>query len=379
MWTRRRVLTGVLLFCVFGSVSPAHEQLRIAAMGGTRIATSAADAGISGNPAALVSVDGRAAAFGVTAENLHWSELPKSGRVQFAAEADLDLAPTLYYSQTFGSWGASAGYAPRFANVANFRLESTDADYNRNARQFSATTDLFTTYSYHQEQVWAVGVSREIGSTAAGARLKWVQQQVSRGTLRSTLNLAARHGPEVDVAVPELLIAAIVEEVQFGDRVRELIHERQIDFERRTNRLEVDIGIQHEIWLDADRTGRPVQVGLLLENLLRADLVEPLPFRYGIGLAYEPRPWLALATDLYRDFGQNGVGFALGTEFQKTWGGIVPKSAALRIGAGRIHTDWQFAFGIGLRLGTAVLEYAMGLGSAADMSNSYLFAFTLRF
>ena len=375
--------TTILALCILAAVIPplsmANEILRIAGMGGTRIATSAEDAGIFGNPASLVSVKDHNFALGITNENIQWTELPKHGTVQFVAEANVDISPAFYYSQAFGRWGASIGYASRFTNFANATLESTRAEYNRNSRQFSATTDLFTAYNLLQESNWVIGFSRELGRSAAGARLKWVRQAVNRGTVISTLNLAARHGPEVDAEVPEELIEAIVDELQFGDRVRDIIHERQPTLERTVNRLELDVGFQHKVWLDTKRMNPPLQVGVLFENLLRADLVERLPFRVGIGAAYEPLEWITVAVDLWRDFGQSGVNFAVGSEFQKTWTGVVPKTVALRVGAGHTNAVSHFSLGVGFRLGTTHLEYTMGLGNFTYKSDKHLFAFTLRF
>ena len=375
--------TTIVAFCTLATVIPsssiANEMLRIAGMGGTRIATSAEDAGIFGNPASLVHVKHHNLAFGAAAENVHWAELPKHGTTQFAAEANIDISPTVYYSHTFGKWGASAGYAAKFTNFANFTFESTRAEYHRNARQFSATTDLLTHYDLLQERSWVIGLSREFGKAAMGLRLRLLKQVVNRGTVISTLNLEARHGPEVDVDAPEELIEAIVEELQFGNRVRDILHERQPTLERTVNRLELDIGFQRPVWFDPKQTNPPLLVGILFENLLRADLVEPLPFRVGIGVAYEPKQWVTIAADLWRDFGQNGMGFAVGSEFQKTWLGAVPKTVALRLGTGRTHATSHFSLGAGLRLGTTYLEYTMMLGNFTYASYRHLFAFTLRF
>ena len=387
MWihnrTRRYHLSTILALCILTAVIPplsiANEMLRIAGMGGTRIATSAEDTGIFGNPASLVHVKHHNLAFGATAENIHWTELPKQGTTQFVAEANIDISPALYYSQAFGKFGVSAGYTARFTNFANFTLESTRAEYHRNARQFSATTDLFTHYDLLQERSWVIGLSREFGKAAVGTRLRFLRQVVNRGTAISTLNLEARHGPEVDVEVSEELIEAIVEELQFGDRVRDIVYERQPTLERTVNRLELDFGFQHPIWFDTEQTTAPLLIGVLFENFLRADLVEPRPLRFGIGVAYEPQEWITVAADIWRDFGQKGVSFAVGSEFQKTWLGTVPKTVALRLGAGRTHATSHFSFGTGLRLGTTYLEYTMVLGNFTYESYRHLFAFTLRF
>ena len=387
MWLHNRAsrhdFSTILALCILTAVIPslgtANEMLRIAGMGGTRIATSAEDTGIFGNPASLVHVKHHNLAFGAGAENIHWAELPKHGTVQFAAEANIDISPAFYYSHTFGNWGTSVGYAARFTNFADFTLESTDAEYRRHSRQFSATTDLFTRYNLLQERSWVIGFSRELGKSAMGLRLKLLRQVVNRGTMISTLNLEARHGPEVDVDAPEALIAAIVEELQFGDRVRDIVHARQPTLQRTVNRLELDIGFQRPIWFTEKQTHPPLLVGVLFENLLRADLVEPHPFRIGIGASYEPLKWITVATDLWRDFGQKGISFGIGSELQKTWTGTVPKTVALRLGAGRTHTTPRFSFGVGFRLGTTYLEYTLMLGNFTYEFYRHLFAFTLRF
>lgn len=373
------ILTFVILTIVIPSLSTANERLRIAGMGGARIATNAEDAGIFGNPASLVRVKHHNLALGITVENIYWTELPKQGTVQFLTEANIDTSPSLYYSQAFGKWGASVGYTARFTNFANATLESTRAEYNRNSRQFTATTDLFTDYNLLQERDWILGFSRELGKSDVGIRLRLLKQTVNRGTAISTLNLAARHGPEVDVEVPEELIDAIIHELQFGDRVRDIVHERQPTLERTVNRLEVDIGLQRKIWFDAQQTNPPLLVGFLFENLLRADMVEPLPFRFGIGTAYEPLKWITVAADIWKDFGQKGVSFAVGSEFQKTWTGNIPKTVALRIGGGRSNAVLYLSLGFGFRLGTTYLEYTTELGNFTYNSRRHLLAFTLRF
>ena len=383
MWIHSSAWRRILLICVLAVVVSlrgwADERLRIAAMGGTRIATSAEDAGTFGNPASLVSVKGRTFALGLAAENVHWAELPKHGRVQLAVEANLDYSPSFYYSQTFGKWGASFGYAARSMNFANFTIDSTHAEYDRSGREFSATTDLFTTYDRQQDTEWGLGVSRALAGTRTGVRFKWLQQAVYKGTTVSTLALAARHGPEVDIAVPEELIGAIVEELQFGDRVRDILHEQRPVFERNVSGLEADIGFQREVWFGRGKGRSPLMVGVVFENLLRADLVVPPPFRCGVGVAYAPLEWLQVGADLWHDFGETGPNFAVGSELQKTWTGVIPKTVAFRVGAGREGALSHFSLGVGLRLGTAYLEYTMRFGEFTYPSNQYLCAFTLRF
>lgn len=354
-------------------------MLRIAGMGGTRIATSADDAGIFGNPASLVSVKHHNIALGITSENLHWTELPKQNREQFAAEANIDLYPSVYYSHAFGEWGVSAGYTAKLNNFANFSFSATRAEYDITARRFSAETDLITDYSLFREENWILGLSRKVGEFVVGTRLKWVTQDVKTGTVVSTLNLMARHGPDVDIHAPDQLIETIAEELQFGDRVREIVHEQQPIFDRTANRLELDIGFQRDVWFDADRAYPPLQVGVLFENFLRANLVEPLPFRLGIGIAYEPLKSIVVGADLWRDTGYSGLGFALGAELHKMWGDVSPIAVALRMGAGRVSSALHFSAGAGLRLGTTYLEYTIRLGSFTYESNRHLFAFTLRF
>ena len=387
MWihssVRDHYFTTILALCLLAAVIPvsstANEMLRIAGMGGTRIATSADDAGIFGNPASLVSVKHHNIALGITFENLHWTELPKQNREQFVAETNIDLYPSVYYSYTFGEWGVSAGYIAQLTNFANFTFHPTRAEYDITARRFSAETDLITNYSLFREDSWVLGLSRKVGESVVGTRLKWVAQDVKTGTVVSTLNLMARHGPNVDIHAPDQLIETIAEELQFGDRIREIVHEHQPTFDRTANRLELDIGFQRDVWFDADRAYPPLQVGVLFENFLRANLVEPLPFRLGIGVAYEPLEWIVVGADLWRDTGYGGLGFALGAELHKMWGDVSPIAVALRMGAGRVSSALHFSAGAGLRLGTTYLEYAVRLGSFTYESNRHLFAFTLRF
>ena len=387
MWihnrTRCQYLTIFFTFCVLSASAPsssrANEMLRIAGMGGTRIATSADDAGIFGNPASLVGTKYHNLAFGIAAENFHWTELPKYGREQFTAETNIDLYPSVYYSHAFGEWGISAGYTAQLTNFANFSVSATRAEYDINARRFSSETDLITDYSLFHEQRWVLGLSRKVAEFVVGTRLKWVAQDVKSGAVVSTLNLAAQHGSDVDVHVPQQLIEAIVEELQFGNRVRDIVHEHQPIFDRTVSQLELDIGFQREIWFDAHRANPPLRVGVLFENLLRADLAESLPFRFGIGVAYEPLEWIAVGADLWRNIGQSGLGFAVGTELHKTWNSVSPTAVALRIGAGRANSVLHLSVGAGLRLGTTYLEYTVGFGNFTYASNRHLFAFTLRF
>ena len=63
----RTILGFYILVAVIPASSMANEMLRIAGMGGARIATSAEDAGIFGNPASLVRVKHHNLAFGAAA------------------------------------------------------------------------------------------------------------------------------------------------------------------------------------------------------------------------------------------------------------------------------------------------------------------------
>ena len=367
----------VLYLCAAGfpGRAAADEKLRIVGMGGTRIATRAADAGIFGNPASLVHVQNHHLAFGIATENLRWGELPKQEREQLVAEAGIDVYPATYYSHAFGKWGISLGYAATFTNFANFTFDATQAEYDRNNRRFSAQTDLNTEYALFREGRWVLCLGREIGKTFAGARLKWITQNVRRGTLVSTLDLAARHGPDVDTRAPEQFIPAIVDELQFGDRVRDISHENQPEMDSTAGRLEFDVGFQRDVQFSRLK---PIQVGVLFENLLRANLVEPLPFRLGIGIAYQPLEWITLAADVSRTTGESGVDWAIGAECH-TGEWKTNFAAALRIGAGRVAVSNHFSLGIALRLGTLWTEYTLRspFTSIPITEAHHLFAFTL--
>ncbi len=368
------------------SRASADERLRSLGMGGTRIATRTADAGIFGNPASLIHVQNHNLAFGIAAENLHWGELPKTSRRalpgampfedkhQFAAEAGIDVYPASYYSHAFGKWGTSIGYATTFTHFANVTFSATRAEYDTNNRQFSSQTDLSTDYALFREGRWILCLGRQIGKTVAGARLKWITQNVRRGTLVSTLNLAARHGPDIDTRTPEQFIPAIVEALQFGDRVRDIIHENHPEIDRTSGQLELDVGLQHEVRFSRLK---PIQVGVLFENILRADLVEPLPLKLGIGIAYEPLEWIALAADVSRATGTSGMDWALGTEFHRAWENGF--AMALRMGTGRVEATPHFSIGIALTLGTLSTEYTLRspFTNIPITAASHLVAFTL--
>ena len=347
---------ALYLFAIgFPSRAFADERLRIVGMGGTRIATRAADAGIFGNPASLVHVQNHHLAFGIATENLHWGELPKREREQLVVEAGIDVYPTTYYSHAFGKWGVSIGYAATFTNFADFTFAATRAEYDRSNRRFSAQTDLNTEYALFREGRWVLCLGRAIGKTVAGARLKWVTQNVRRGTLMSTLNLAARHGLDIDARTPEQFIPAIVEELQFGDRVRDILHENHPELERTAGGLEFDVGFQRDVQFSRLK---PIQVGVLFENLLRADLVEPLPLRLGIGIGYRPLEWIVLAADVFRVTGERDMDWAIGAEcYTGKW--HTHFAAALRIGTGRVAGTNHFSIGIALRLGTLWTEYTL--------------------
>ena len=98
-------------------------------------------------------------------------------------------------------------------------------------------------------------------------------------------------------------------------------------------------------------------VGVLFENLLRSDLVEPLPFRFGIGVGYEPLEWLTVAADISRATGQRAGDYAAGAEFHKTWKNGY--SVAFRIGLRNIETLTHFTAGTALVLGTLSTEYTL--------------------
>ena len=121
-------LTFGILTATLPALSSANELLRIAGMGGTRIATSAGDAGPFGNPASVVYTTRHNVALGISLEDLYWTELPKSGTEQLVAETGIDIFPGLYYSYAFSKWGVSTGYTVRSANFANFTLERMDSE-----------------------------------------------------------------------------------------------------------------------------------------------------------------------------------------------------------------------------------------------------------
>ncbi len=367
--------------------SSANELLRISSMGGTRIATHARDAGIFGNPASLVHVQSHNIAADIAVENLRWGQLPKHGTAQLVAEVDMDAYLSSYYSHVFGKWGVSVGYTGAFTNFAHLTLAATRAEYDRGTRWFTSETDLITDWTLHREKSWRLGVSHRIGEFAGGARLKWVTQNIQQGQTVSTLDLSARHKPSVDPQFPEQLIAAIVHELQVGDRIRDIVHEKQPAIERNTSRLELDIGVQSEIRFGV-QDAKALQVGILFENLLRADFAEPLPLQLGIGIAYHPISAILLAADTWHAIGQRGINFAIGTEFRIPFGkpgvkAAIPQESAiaLRLGIKRVGTPLRFTAGIGITHGTFSIEYAL-IHQIADkpiLEANHIVAFTVHF
>ena len=384
----RAVLVLLLLLGVGAPLpSGANELLRISSMGGTRIATHARDAGIFGNPAALVHVQNHNIAADIAVENLGWSRLPKHGTEQLVAEVDMDAYLSSYYSHVFGKWGVGVGYTGAFTNFAHLTLSATRAEYDRGTRWFTSETDLITDYTLHRERSWRLGLSHKIGEFLGGVRLKWVTQNIQQGQAVSTLNLSARHKPNVDPQFPEQLIAEIVHELQVGDRIRDIVHEKQPTIERNISRLELDIGVQREVRFGV-QDAKAIQVGILFENLLRADFVEPLPLRLGIGTAYQPISAVLLAADTWHATGQRGLNFAIGTEFRVPFRKPVVKAAitqesaiTLRFGIKRAGTPLRFTAGIGITHGTFSIEYAL-IHQIADkpiLEANHMVAFTVHF
>ncbi len=371
-------LASCVLAIAISSDIAANELLRIVGMGGTRIGTAALDVGIFGNPASLIQAQKHNVAIGIASENLLWRERLKQEREQFAAEANMELNPSSYYSYVFREWGISVGYAATFSNFASVRVLATEAEYDVNKRQFSAKTDIRTDYALFHEERWMVGIGRYIGEIVTGARLKWIVQSMRQGEIVSNLTVAARHSPDVDVRIPEQLIPTIVEELQFGNRDREITHQQNPTVDRITRRLELDVGFQRDVQLS---NFKPIQIGILFENLLQPNFIEPLPLTFGIGAAYKPSVWIVLAADMWRAIAENGINYAMGAEFRKTWKMSNPRrnvSLALRFGARDVETTY-FSIGFALTLDLLSVEYALSrpLANISLREAEHLLALTL--
>lgn len=376
------------------SSSYANGMLRIQGMGGARIATHARDAGIFGNPASLGQVKTHNIAGGITTEKLSWRELPTLNTEHFKGETNFDILPSSYYSNVFGTIGVSIGNNARFLNYGTITILPANFNYDLNDRQFTADASTLTNYNLTHETQRIIGLGRIFGRSMVGVRLKWITQNINTGQVLSTFNLAVQHDTDINTQDPEQLIHAITEELHAitedldsVNREVDIVHEDTPTREQTENGFGIDIGFQYDLKF-GKQDYESIAVGLLVENLLPTDFVEPHPTKFGVGLAYEPVKGIHIAADTWYTAEQS-VNFAIGTELYLSRKiapdvGTTPlgKSLiALRLGVGSIDESLYYGAGIGITHGTFSIEYTLKnqLKDQPILEASHMLALTVHF
>ncbi|MCZ6678922.1 MAG: hypothetical protein O7E52_16945 [Candidatus Poribacteria bacterium] len=372
--------TVVLLSTLICSTGTADEKVRIAGMGGVRIGMNAPDAGLFGNPAALLEVEANNLSVALSIENYHYEELPETPLLQFASELTLDSRPSIYYSRSYGDWGISVGYTATLENDAEFEVEETRSVYIVDQQQFLATTNMLTNYNLLWEYGWGVGFSKKLDEGVIGIRLKRLSQNAKRGLILSAVNLDAQHGSDVNINDPRELIPAIIDAIDFSEPTQYFDAEDQPTQDLTVTKFELDLGYQRDFAMDF-LGGRRLRTGLVIENLLQRKLVEPLPLRFGIGAAYQPLNWIAVGLDTWRVSGHRGLDFAIGWELHDAWERGFTGAVALRGGLSRIDTVSAFSLGVSFALGSAYWEYTLSkrFHDQPLSQATHLFASTVRF
>lgn len=372
---------GVLSACY------ANEMLRIHGMGGTRIATHAKDAGIFGNPASIGQVKTHNISGCITTENLSWQELPTLNTEHFMGESNLDILPSTYYSNVFGTIGVSIGHNARFLNYGSITILPANFNYVLDDRRFNAGVSTLTNYDLTHETQRIVGLGRRFGRSMLGVRLKWITQNVNTGQVLSTFNIEAQHDIDINTQDPEQLINAITEELDSDGSEVDLVHEDTPTREHTENGLGFDVGFQYGLKF-GEQDYESISVGLLIENLLPTDFVDPHPTKFGVGLASEPVKGIHIAADTWYTSEQS-VNFAIGTELYLSRKiapdvGSTPlgKSLiALRLGVGSIDESLYYGVGLGLTHGTFSIDYTLKnqLKDQPILEASHMLALTVHF
>ena len=375
-----RYLTIVLLSIAITSTGVTDEKLRIAGMGGVKIGMRTPDAGVFGNPAALLDVEANNLSLAFSIEDYHYEELPETAVIQFASVLTLDSRPSIYYSRSYGDFGVSVGYTATLDNSAKFEVESTRSEYIVDEQRFSATTNMTTAYNLFWEYGWAIGFSKQLHEGLFGLRLKRMSQQTKRGRILSTLNLESQHRSDVNINDPRDLIPAIIDSLDFADPAQYFDATDEPTQDVTVTKFELDIGYQRDFSIDA-LGRRNLRTGLIIENLLQRKLIKQLPLKFGLGAAYEPLKWISVGLDISRVSGHRGLDFAIGWELHEAWQRGFTGAAALRGGLNRIDGTAAFSIGMSFALGSLRWEYTLNKRFRDQPLNqaSHFFASTVRF
>ena len=367
----------IALSLLLGSRGVADEKLRIVGMGGVKIGVYAPDAGIFGNPAALLGVAENNLSISASVENYRYDKPPGTTGSQFFATLNFDSQPSVYYSRSFGDFGVSVGYTGMFDGFAEIEVEPTRSEYIIDQRSFSATTNMVTDYALLWESGWSIGFSRRLKDSLVGFRLKRVSQTSKRGQILSGVSLRAEHGSDVNINDPRALIPAIINSLDLDDPAQYFDSVDAPSQDLTVRGFELDLGYQREETL----RNRPLRAGLIVENLFQRKLIEPLPLKLGVGIAHEPFDWMTLGFDISRVFGHRGLDFAIGGELHESWTRGFKGATALRGGISRIDATGMFSVGITFTLGSLHSGYTLKKRFTGQPFGeaTHLFASTVRF
>ena len=359
----------------FTSGALSNEALRIAGMGGAFIGIPSVDAGIFGNPAALVNVKANNLSFAFSVENFGYDELSAAADEQFASKLALRSKPSIYYSRSYGDMGFSIGYLSDWNNTAKFTIENTQSSYIVNERKFEAETPFFTYYDTLWENGVALGFSQRLQTAIVGMRLKIFRQTAKRGQLISALFLESEHGEDVNPNDPRQLIPAIIDNLEHSIR-----RDDEVELDLSDTGLDFDFGAQTDIL--TKRLGvKGLTAGIILTNILHRNLTGRRRSELGIGLGYEPLPWVTTGLDLRKQFAEKGVTVNFGWEIRGKWQRGALIEAAVRNGFDISIAQKQFAIGFLLALGNSYWEYTLTkqIGGGSDSKSNHTVASTVCF
>jgi len=367
----------ILTLCLanFTSGALSNEALRIAGMGGAFIGIPSVDTGIFGNPAALVSVKANNLSFAFSVENFGYDELSAVADEQFASKLALRSKPSVYYSRSYGDMGFSIGYLSDWNNTAKFTIENTQSSYIVNERKFEAETPFFTYYDTLWENGVALGFSKRLQTAIVGMRLKILRQTAKRGQLVSALFLESEHGEDVNPNDPRQLIPAIIDNLEHSIR-----RDDEVELDLSDTGLDFDFGAQTDL-LTKKLDVKGLTAGFILTNVLHRTFAVKRHSELGIGLGYEPLPWVTTGLDLRKQFAEKGVTVNFGWEIRGKWQRGALIEAAVRNGFDISIAQKRFAIGLLLALGNSYWEYTLikQIGGESDSKSNHTVASTVRF
>lgn len=380
------VIFGVfLILClmVLVSVSWGNEALRVAGMGGVFIGIKSPDAGVFGNPAALIDVEANNLTVAFSIEDARYEEVPKTENEYFASMLSLRSKPSIYYSRAFRDMGFSIGYLADVDNDAEVTAENTVAIYDVHTREFTADTNLFIRYDTLWKRGLALGFSKKLQDAYLGIRLKMLRQSVKRGRIVSTVQLKSVNCVHTNPNDPRDLLPCVVDDVlnQFLDDPKESISRTdEVEQDLSSVGFDIDVGMQTDV-LTKKFGVKGLTAGFTLKNLLHRKIAVARHAEVGIGLGYTPVKWATVGMDVRKNTGEKGMNIIMGGEILGQWRRGFSADVALRSGLDLSSARKRFAFGALLALGNSYWEYALikEFNSELFRNASHIAASTIRF